>query len=70
MPLNYVFNVEFFYVWGIDFMGMFFSSHDNKYGCDYVSKWITAIASPINGATVVARFFKRMIFCRYGCPDY
>ena len=41
MTLNNILEVELFDVWGIDFMGPFSSSHNNKYilmVVDYVSK--------------------------------
>jgi len=71
MLLNYVLEVEFFDVWGIDFMGPFPSSRGNKYilvAVDYVSKWVESIASPTNVARVVTKFFKRVIFPRFSVP--
>ena len=71
MPLNNILEVELFDVWGVDFMGPFPSSYGNKYilvAVDYVSKWVEAIATPTNDARVVARFFKRVIFPRFGTP--
>ncbi|KAI3716043.1 hypothetical protein L6452_23087 [Arctium lappa] len=71
MPLNFILEVELFYVWGIDFMGPFPSSRSNKYilvAVDYVSKWVEAIAAPTNDARVVSKFFKRLIFPRFGVP--
>ena len=43
MPLNTILEVELLHVWGIDFMGPFSLSYNNK--CislvvDYVSKWV------------------------------
>ncbi|KAJ9544667.1 hypothetical protein OSB04_024374 [Centaurea solstitialis] len=69
MPLNSILEVELFDVWGIDFMGPFPSSHSNKFilvAVDYVSKWVEAIATPTNDARVVTKFFKRLIFPRFG----
>ncbi|KAM1769088.1 hypothetical protein ACFX12_046968 [Malus domestica] len=46
-----ILNVEFFYVWGIDFMGPFPSSHGFLYillAVDYVSKWMEAKATQTN----------------------
>ncbi|KAI3730046.1 hypothetical protein L6452_18722 [Arctium lappa] len=71
MPLNSILEVEIFDVWGIDFMGPFPSSYSNKYilvAVDYVSKWVEALASPTNDARVVSKFFKRIIFPRFGVP--
>lgn len=56
MPLKNIQEVDIFDVWGIDSMGLFPSSMGNKYilvAVDYVSKWIEAIASPMNDARVV-----------------
>jgi hypothetical protein len=69
MPLNNMLEVELFDVWGIDFMGPFVSSMNNKYilvAVDYVSKWVEAIASPKNDANVVLKFLKKQIFTRFG----
>ena len=71
MPQNFILEVEVFDVWGIDFMGPFPSSYNNKYilvAVDYVSKWVEAIASPTNDATVVVKMFKSVIFPRFGVP--
>lgn len=43
MPLNNIMEVEIFDVWGVDFMGHFPSSYNNRYilvPVDYVSKWV------------------------------
>ncbi|XP_024007312.1 uncharacterized protein LOC112083515 [Eutrema salsugineum] len=56
MPQNPIIEVEVFDCWGIDFMEPFVSSHGNQYilvAVDYVSKWVEAIASPINDSKVV-----------------
>jgi hypothetical protein len=58
-------------VWGVDFMGPFPSSMDNKFilvAVDYVSKWIEAIASPTNDTRVVIKLLKKTIFPRFGVP--
>ena len=71
MPLNNIQEVEIFDVWGIDFMGPFPSSCNNKYillAVDYVSKWVEAIASPTNDSRVVSKFFNKVIFPRFGTP--
>ena len=63
--------VEIFDFWGIDLMGPFPSLYGNKYilvSVDYVSKWIEAIASPKNDASVVIKLFKSIIFLRFGVP--
>ncbi|XP_071902737.1 uncharacterized protein [Coffea arabica] len=71
MPLTTFLEVELFDVWGIDFMGPFPSSYNNKYillAVDYVSKWVEAIPSQTNDAKVVFKFLKRNIFYRFGVP--
>ena len=45
MPQNFILECEVFYVWGIDFVGPFPTSHGHKYilvAVDYVSKWVEA----------------------------
>ena len=52
-------------------MGPFPSSKGNKYilvAVDYVSKWVEAVASPTNDASVVIKLFKSIIFPRFGIP--
>ena len=59
MPLTNILEVEIFYVWGIDFMGHFPPSFENFYiliTVDYVSKWVEAVALPINDARVMVNF--------------
>ena len=56
MPLQGIFVVQIFYVWGIDFMGPFPSSFGNIYillAVDYISKWVEATACPRNDAITV-----------------
>lgn len=48
---------------GIDFIGPFPSSNENKYilvFLDYVSKWVEAQALPTNDARNVVKFLKRL----------
>ncbi|KAL1210703.1 putative mitochondrial protein [Cardamine amara subsp. amara] len=71
MPHNFILDIEVFDCWGIDFMGPFPTSYKNKYisvAVDYVSKWVEAIASPTNDASVVLKLFKTIIFPRFGVP--
>nr|GEX68069.1 reverse transcriptase domain-containing protein [Tanacetum cinerariifolium] len=61
MPKNSIQVCEIFNVWGIDFMGPFPSSRENKYilvAVDYLSKWVEAKALPTNDARVVYKFLK------------
>ncbi|GJW20910.1 reverse transcriptase domain-containing protein [Tanacetum coccineum] len=70
IPQNAIQVCEIFDVWGIDFMGPFPSSHENKYilvAFDYLSKWVKAKALPINYARVVVKFLKSL-FARFGTP--
>nr|XP_009623513.1 uncharacterized protein LOC104114708 [Nicotiana tomentosiformis] len=71
MPLNNILEVEIFYIWGINFIGPFPLSRENKcilLAVDYVSKWVEAIALPTNDAMMVAAFVKKNIFSRFGTP--
>ncbi|GJS96627.1 reverse transcriptase domain-containing protein [Tanacetum coccineum] len=70
MPQNAIQVYEIFDVWGIDFMGLFLSSHGNKYilvAVDYLSKWVEAKALPTNDARVVVKFLKSL-FARFETP--
>nr|CAN61570.1 hypothetical protein VITISV_037260 [Vitis vinifera] len=71
MPMNPILIVDFFDVWGIDFMGPFPMSFGNSYilvGVDYVSKWVEAIPCKHNDHKVVLKFLKENIFSRFGVP--
>ncbi|KAM2137806.1 hypothetical protein ACFX1Q_009939 [Malus domestica] len=71
MPQVSILNVEFFYVWGIDFMGPFPSSYGFMYillAVDYVSKWVEVKATRTNDSKVVADFIRTNIFARFGMP--
>lgn len=46
-------------------MGLFPSSYGDKYilvAVDYVSKWVEAVASPVNDVAVVIKLFKALPF--------
>nr|GEY87405.1 reverse transcriptase domain-containing protein [Tanacetum cinerariifolium] len=61
---------EVFDIWGIDFMGPFPSSRNNKYilvAVDYVSKWVEVKALPTNDARVVVKFLRKL-FSRFRVP--
>ena len=61
MPLQGILVGKIFYAWGIDFMGPFPPSFGNLYillAVDYVSKWVEAIACPINYANTMVGLFK------------
>ena len=52
-------------------MGPFPSSFQNLcilIALDYVSKWVEAIACPINDANTVVGFIQRNILSRFGTP--
>ncbi|XP_013615283.1 PREDICTED: uncharacterized protein LOC106321578 [Brassica oleracea var. oleracea] len=71
MEQKSILEVEVFDCWGIDFMGPFPYSYGNKYimvAVDYVSKWVEAVASPTNNASVVIKLFKSIILPRFGIP--
>ena len=53
--------VQIFNVWGIDIIKPFHSLFGNLYillAVDYVSKWVEAIAFPMNDANTVAGFIQ------------
>ena len=71
MPLQGILVVQFFYVWGIDFLGPFPSLFGNLYillAVDYVSKWVEATTYPKNDANTVVGFLRRNILSRFGAP--
>ena len=71
MPLQTIFEVEIFDLWGIDFMGPFPPSEGKEYilvAVDYVSKWVEAIPTRTNDHRVVNKFIVNNIFSRFGCP--
>ncbi|GJT47033.1 reverse transcriptase domain-containing protein [Tanacetum coccineum] len=70
MPLTNVLVSEVFDIWGIDFIGPFPSSQNNKYilvTIDYILKWVEAEALPTNDARVVVKFLQKL-FSRFGFP--
>ena len=71
MPLNPIFVVDLFDVWGIDFMGPFPFSLGYLYilvGVDYVSKRVEAVPCRAADHRVVLKFLKENIFSRFGVP--
>ena len=71
MPLSNILEVKIFDVWGIDFMGPFPLSSGNQYilvVVDYMSKWVEAVALPLNESRVVIKFIKTHIFTHFGTP--
>ena len=73
MPQTPIPSVEIFFIWGIDFMGPFPSSHGFNYillAVDYVSKWVEAKATRTNDSNVVADFVKTNIFSQFVIGAY
>nr|GEY00916.1 reverse transcriptase domain-containing protein [Tanacetum cinerariifolium] len=67
MPQNVIQVCKIFDVWGIDFMGPFPYSRENRYilvAFDYLSKWVEAKALLTNNARVVVKFLKSL-FVRF-----
>ena len=67
-----ILEVELFDLWGMYFMGPFPSSFTNMYillAMDYVSKWVEAILTRTNDASVVAKFLCSHIFTWFGTPQ-
>ena len=70
-PMRTILEVELFDLWGMDFMGPFPSSFSNMYillAVEYVSKWVEAIPTRTNDASVVVKFLRNHIFTRFGTP--
>ncbi|GJZ48388.1 reverse transcriptase domain-containing protein [Tanacetum coccineum] len=70
MPLTNIIVSEVSDIWGINFMGPFPSSRNNKYilvAVDYDSEWVEAEALPTNDDRVVVKFLKKL-FSRFGVP--
>ena len=68
MPLNPIFVVDLFDVWGIDFIGPFPSSLGYLYilvGVDYVLKWVEVVPCRAADHRVVLKFLKENIFSRF-----
>ncbi|KAL4391183.1 hypothetical protein AHAS_Ahas03G0219600 [Arachis hypogaea] len=62
---------EIFYVWGIDFMGLFPNSNGYLYillVVDYVSKWVEVIPTRTDNANIVVFFVRNHLICRFGSP--
>ena len=71
MTLQGILVVQIFLCMGIDFMGPFPPLFGNQYillVVDYVSKWVEAIACPMNDANTVVGFMQRNILSRFGVP--
>ena len=69
--MHTILKVELFDLWGMDFMGPFPSSFSNIYillAVDYVSKWVEAIPTHTNDASVVVKFLRSHIFTRFDTP--
>ena len=69
IPLQGILVVYIFDMWGIDFMRPFPSSFGNLYillVVDYVSKWVEAIACPINDANIMVGLIQRTIISDEG----
>ena len=69
--LKGILEVELFDVWGIDFLGPFPSSYNNKYillAMDYLSKWVEAISTQTNDAKVVLKYLKKNILTSFETP--
>ena len=70
-PMSTILEVELFDLWGMNFMGPFPPSFSNFYillTVDYVSKWVEAIPTHTNDASVVAKFLRSHIFTRFDTP--
>lgn len=64
--------VEPFYCWGIEFIGLFPPSHSHVYimvCMDYDTKCVKAIACAVIDAQIVVMFFRNNIFFRFRIPE-
>ncbi|XP_062093965.1 uncharacterized protein LOC133799998 [Humulus lupulus] len=71
IPMNGILEVELFDVCGIDFMGPFPSSYNNKYillAVEYISKWVEVAASSTCDGKEVFKFLHKNIFTLFGTP--
>ena len=73
MPLNVLAAPWPFSIWGIDVIGVIEPRASNghrfiKVAIDYFTKWAEAASYSIVTRSMVARFIKREIICRYGLP--
>ena len=71
MPLNPILVVEWFDLWGINFMGPFPTSFSYAYilmGVDYMSKWVEVVPCRAVDHKVVLKFLKEKIFSRFEVP--
>ena len=71
MPQIPIIFCKIFYVWDIDFMGLFAVSFSYVYillVVDYVSKWVEAKAIRTDDSKVIINFIKPNIFSRFRIP--
>ena len=71
IPQSGILEVEFFYLWGIGFIGPFPPSRNNLYilvAVHYVSKCVEFVTTPTNNSKVVIKFLKKNIFIRFSTP--
>ena len=69
MPQKGILEVEFFYVWGLNFMGPFPSSLSHLYillAVDYVSRWIEAVGTKAVKITILTRRIARFYVSTVG----
>lgn len=72
IPHNNILEVKIFDMWAINFMGLLSPSNGNLYilmVVDYVSRWVKAVSLLTNNASMVVKFLKKNIFCRFGTPE-
>ena len=71
LPLNPILVVKIFDIWGIDFIGSFPNSFENKYilvSIDYVFEWVEAIPRRTADSKVEIIFFEENILFHFGTP--
>ena len=69
--MNTILEVELFDLWGMDLMGPFPPSFNNLYiliALDYIFKWVEAIPTFTNDASMVSQFLRSHIFTWFNTP--
>lgn len=71
MPQQSILFCEVFYVWGINFMGLFLASFGFIYillAINYIFKWVKVIPNRTDNSPIVVNFVRSHLFCRFRLP--
>ena len=74
IPLNVMTAPWPFAMWGIDMIGDIKPTASNRHlfiivSINYFTKWVEAVSFASVTKSVVARFIKHNLICRYGIPE-